>query len=216
MFSKLSTTAKTLGLSMLISTVVNSTLMAKELTILVDASRSNPMLIDPAFNKRAAQYSFKMIEQLDKGDSIKVQTFGSLQSADNFAVNTVKLSRHNRKKIAKAVAKHLMALPERIKPQGSTNLLAWFNRNPIDCRKDSNTIMIITDAIEASEYVNPNKLLNGTQSLPEPSDFVNIRGCNVVMFGIGAGRSDKETIHLRKMWGRYFEQTGANFIAVPL
>ncbi|MFK4753130.1 hypothetical protein [Oceanobacter antarcticus] len=189
---------------------------AKDLHILIDASLSNPMLIDTAFNKRAATFAVQLISQLKQHDTVKLQTFGSLQSTDNFDVKALQVSRHNQKKVAGAVAGYLMSLPKTLKPQGSTNALAWFNRNSVDCSKDQHTILIVTDGIEASEYVNPNHLLSGKQALPAPSEFVNIRGCEVFMFGVGAGRLDQETSLLRKAWGQYFKQAGASFLAVPL
>ena len=202
--------------ALLVSTVFSAPVIAKDLHILIDASQSNPMLIDTAFNKRAAAFAVQSISQLKQHDTVRLQTFGSLQSADNFDVKALQVSRHNHSKVSAAVASYLISLPKKLKPQGSTNVLAWFNRHPVDCSKDKHTILIITDGIEASEYVNPNHLLSGKQTLPAPSEFVNVRGCEVFMFGVGAGRLDQETIRLRKSWGQYFKQAGASFLAVPL
>jgi hypothetical protein len=202
--------------ALLVSAIFSTPVIAKDLHILIDASQSNPMLIDTAFNKRAAAFAVQSISQLKQHDTVRLQTFGSLQSADNFDVKALQVSRHNHRKVSAAVASYLVSLPQTLKPQGSTNVLAWFNRNPVDCSKDKHTILIISDGIEASEYVNPNHLLSGKQTLPAPSEFVNIRGCEVFMFGVGAGRLDQETIRLRKAWGQYFKQAGASFLAVPL
>ncbi|MGB0662717.1 MAG: hypothetical protein ACPGMR_02875 [Pontibacterium sp.] len=202
--------------SLVLSVAICTPAAAKDLHILIDASQSNPMLIDTAFNKRAAAFAVQSISQLKQHDTVRLQTFGSLQSADNFDVKALPVSRHNHRKVSAAVASHLVSLPKTLKPQGSTNVLAWFNRNPVDCSTDKHTILIITDGIEASEYVNPNHLLSGKQTLPAPSEFVNVRGCEVVMFGVGAGRLDQETIRLRKAWEQYFKQAGASFLAVPL
>ena len=202
--------------SLVLSAAICTPAAAKDLHILIDASQSNPMLIDTAFNKRAAAFAVQSISQLKQHDTVRLQTFGSLQSADNFDVKALPVSRHNHRKVSAAVASYLVSLPKKLKPQGSTNVLAWFNRNPVDCSTDKHTILIITDGIEASEYVNPNHLLSGKQTLPAPSEFVNVRGCEVVMFGVGGGRLDKETIRLRKAWEQYFKQAGASFLAVPL
>lgn len=208
--------AKTALTTFLIAGVISAPVMAKDLHILIDASQSNPMLIDTAFNKRAAAFVVQSITQLKQHDTVRLQTFGSLQSADNFEVKALQVSRHNHRKISAAVAAYLVSLPQKLRPQGSTNVLAWFNRNPVDCSKDQHTILIITDGIEASEYVNPNHLLSGKQALPAPSEFVSVRGCEVFMFGVGAGRLDQETMRLRKAWAEYFKQAGASFSAVPL
>ena len=188
---------------------------AKSLTILVDASASNPMLINTAFNRRATEHVIEQITALKRGDSVTMQTFGSLQSADNFKKHKLAITRHNRKKVAASFAKQLLALPKAIKPQGSTNIIAWFNRNQVNCDKGGQ-ILLLSDAIEASEYISPNDLLSGQKELPAPSEFVNVRGCEVILFGIGAGRSDSETTRLRKAWASYFDKAGASLTAIPL
>ncbi|XOV77456.1 MAG: hypothetical protein ACFHVJ_10895 [Aestuariibacter sp.] len=207
---------KTTLLSTLVAASLSVSVSAKELSVLVDVSQSNPMLVDTAFNKRAAEFVISEVQSLKKGDTVTIQTFGTLQDSENLTVQTLQVSRHNQKKVAAAVAKYLLSLPELIKPQGSTNLLAWFNRNPQNCDQQPEKILILSDAIEASEYVNPNLLLSGKQSLPVPSEYVNINGCDVVMFGIGSGRMDQETTRLRKAWEQYFEHADARFTAVPL
>lgn len=195
---------------------VQSYAVADDLHIIVDVSQSNPMLSNAAFVKRAAQYSAEQMSSLKLGDSILVQTFGELQSAKNLERYEYTLTRQKRKRIERAVLHYIMTLPERSEPQPSTNLLAWFNRNALDCQKVPKTILILSDGIEASEYVNPNKLMAGKQSLPAPSEFVDVKGCNVVMFGLGAGRQDRETTQLRKAWAQYFNKAGARFTAIPL
>lgn len=200
----------------LLMSAVSASAIAKDLYILVDVSASNPLLLDKAFNKRSALFTVQKVSQLKRYDTVKLQTFGSLQSVENFEQKTLKVSRHNHKKISAAIASYLLSLPETVKPQGSTNVLAWFNRNSLDCSKVKHTILIITDGVEASEYVNPKRLLSGKQSLPAPSEFVNVRGCEVLMFGVGVGRLDSETMRLRKAWSQYFEQAGATFSSVSL
>ncbi len=194
-------------------TALNAT--AKEFVLLVDASLSNPMLVDKTFNRRATEFVAQEIQGLERGDVVSIQTFGSLQKADNFATKQLTVSRHNHKKVAAAVAKYMLSLPDTLEPQGSTNLIAWFNRNPMDCR-DGGKILAVTDAIEASEYIDPNHLLSGKQTLPRPSQYVNINGCEIVFFGVGAGRLDQETINLKQAWSQYFQRAGASFNAVAL
>lgn len=206
---------KAIAAACLLSAATFHNAQAKEMIILLDASLSNPMLSDKAFNRRAGDYVIEQIKGLKRGDDITLQSFGSLQEADNFYQRRAKLTRHNHKKVARQLLKYIRALPQEFEPQGSTNLIAWFNRNPQRC-EDVHKIIVLTDAIEASEWADSNKLLSGEADLPKPSEFVNIKGCHITFFGIGAGRLDKETMNLRRAWAQYFNRANAKFEALTL
>ena len=188
-------------------------LQAKTLTIALDLSGSNPLLIDKTFNQGAVYYVSEAISALKQGDEVNIQTFGDLRDPTNFKQFMLPIKRHNAKKVARQVAGFIASLPNQQKAQGSTNLIAWFGRNQFGCSNESD-IIVLTDGIEASEYVDPNKLLNGTQALPKPNEFVALSGCRVTFYGLGVGRRDKEVLALRRAWQAYFTQAGATFTAV--
>lgn len=205
-------TTSALALALSVSVVSE----AKDLIVLVDVSQSNPMLTDKNFNRRAAEYVFAATKALNKGDTVSVQTFGSLTDTQNLNIKSQTVSRHNSKKVANSVGRYVMSLPEQIAGQGSTNLLSWFNRNAFDCSQEAHHILVITDGLEASEYVNPQRLLDGKQALPAPTEFVNLAGCDVTFYGVGSGMHDRSALHLRKVWGEYFKQAKVRFKDVPL
>jgi hypothetical protein len=109
----------------------------------------------------------------------------------------------------------VLAMPEHIKPQSSTNLLAFLNRYDFGC-DDGGEIILLSDGIESSEYVNGTELLSGKASLPKPTTSTRLKGCTVTFYGIGAGRSDTKLHRLRTQWQQYFDAAGATFKAIAL
>ncbi len=188
---------------------------AKDLVIALDVSSSNPLLTDPTFKRSAALYIANAVAELKSGDRVVIKRVGSLNHSANFAAHTLPIERHNVKKVAKRVAAYILSLKQSSHAQGSTNLLAWLGRNPLSCGDGSRLIML-TDGLEASEYVNPNHLLSGKQALPAPSEFVKLSGCSVSFYGMGVGLLDAQTNRLRRAWQRYFEQAAARFEAIVL
>ncbi len=195
--------------------IISNTLYAKDLTVLVDLSQSNPLLIDPRFNREAAVFTAQKIQQLKRGDRVVLKTFGSLQDSENFKTRIFNIERHNGGRIAKQVGKFVQTASQNLEAQGSTNLLAWFGRNPVNC-DGGGTILVLTDAIEASEYIDPGCLLSGKKPLPKPNEFVQVKGCEVIFYGLGVGRMDREANTLRKAWKDYFDAAEAQFNPVLL
>lgn len=188
---------------------------AKTLTVLVDVSESNPYLTSEAMSKAMTLRVIEALNVLSQGDEVIVQTVGSLNASQNLENLRLVIKRHNRQSVAKALAKYLLALPKQVEAQGSTNLVAWFGRHAPNCEAGS-IVIVLSDAIEASEYVDSASLLSGKQALPEPHQYVALKGCTVRFIGLGAGRSDKEAHILRQAWQRYIELAGAEFKAVLL
>lgn len=205
--------AKSVALGALLGAAIALPLKAKELTIALDVSGSNPLLIDEAFNRMAAGYVAEHIQALDKGDTVVLQTFGDLREPQNFKRYAFAIKRHNGKKVAAQIAQFIKAAPSKLDAQGSTNLIAWLGRGQFGCERNSHVI-VLTDGIEASEYANPNKLLSGEQALPKPNEFVSLAGCTVTFYGLGVGRLDSEVLTLRRAWSAYFAQAEAQFFAV--
>ncbi|MCY7297388.1 hypothetical protein [Alteromonas sp. a30] len=207
---------KPIATKLLATLLLSASAQSAQLTIAVDLSGSNPFLKDERASKGAAYYASQHVSQLSTGDSVVLQSFGSLQSFDNFEALQVTLTRKNQKQLVKGIQSKLTTLASQAKEQGSTNLIAYFGRNDFGCEQTGSTVLVLTDGIEASEYVDPNKLLAGEVSLPSPNTFAqdNLKGCTVIFYGLGIGRHDSEMVRLREAWSEYFKQTNSHFKAV--
>ena len=194
-------------------TVLNGAIEAKTLTIGSDLSQSNPLLQDANFNQQAVSYVVAQIRALKRGDVVVLKTFGGLADSQNFKSKSFTIKRHNAKKIAKYAAHHITKLASLSEAQKSTNLVAWLQRGRFDCANDSQ-IILLTDGIEASEYVSPSALLLGKANLPNPNKRHQLKGCEVVFFGLGVGRPDKQNNILLDEWHGYFEKAGVPFEAI--
>jgi hypothetical protein len=194
---------------------INTFVQAKDITIAPDVSRSNPIFEDKALNSGAVNYIKAKMQSLKTGDVVNVRFIGTLTDTQSLRKSEHIITHHNKGLIKKMMPQLVEASMTQIKPQESTNILAFFNRNSFDCA-NGGEVIVLTDGIEASEYVDPNKLLSGEASLPKPSEFVQLEGCTVTFYGIGAKRSDTELSRLRRQWRRYFDAAGATFKAIVL
>ncbi len=183
---------------------------AKTLNVVIDQSSFTEHLKDPNFNAQVREFVTKEVEQLKRGDDVRLMYFGSLNAPENFKQGSITLSRHNKRKVAHAVNRQIANLTDTAHAQASTNLLAFLGRNKFGCELGSK-ILIITDGIEVSEYVDPLKLLSGKSSLPKPHEFVRLDGCEVVFFGLGLGMPDTQALNLRRAWQAYFSAANASF-----
>jgi hypothetical protein len=209
------TIALAVSASLLFSTLSHAE-QPKEITILFDASGSNPLLTDKRFNKTAAQYMDKALADIKPKDTLILQSFGSYREADNLVKHTIIIKRHRETSARSFVKDTIRDLPKKAKAQSSTNIIGWFSRNQPDCSA-GNKIIFLTDGIEASEYVpNPSDLLNGKATLPKPHDFIKLKGCDITFYGLGVGKSDKQLNHLRRQWHAYFKAAGAQFTEARL
>ncbi|MBX3630743.1 MAG: hypothetical protein KF908_12730 [Nitrosomonas sp.] len=187
---------------------------AKTLTIGIDLSGSNPLLSHSNFAYIASQYVAAEINKLKSGDIVQVKTFGSRADALNLLNPTFEISRRmNTKKVAGAVSKYIQSLPEQKDiDQSSTNLLAWLEfTSGFNCA-DNGHILVITDAIESSSYVNGNLFVQGKQKLPKPD--VDLSGCALTFYGLGAGWQVQYVKTIRNEWTHWAKEAGATFTAV--
>jgi hypothetical protein len=116
-------------------------------------------------------------------------------------------------KVAQAVGDLLRSLPRQShSAQASTNLLAWLEFGSGFACADQGEILVITDGIESSSLVNAKALLDGKVRLPNPS--VNLKGCTLTFYGLGAGLPAQYVKRLREQWQRWSEKSGATFAAV--
>ena len=107
--------------------VLSSPCQAKDLVIALDVSASNPLMADPVFQKRAAQYVGSAVADLKSGDRVVIKLLGSLNTMSNLGDQVVTIKRHNAGKIAGQVAGYLLALNKNTAAQGSTNILAFIS-----------------------------------------------------------------------------------------
>lgn len=194
---------------LLLSLCICGNALAAVLTIGLDMSGSNPLLHNHNFNLEAAAYIKTQIQNLQRGDVVLLKTFGDVREPKNFSTQRFEVGR-SKKKLLKKINSYIVALPQEAQAQGSTQILAWFGRTRFAC-KAGDKVMLITDAIEASEKVNPNQLLAGAVQLPPPNEFINLEGCDITFFGLGVGRLDSEVVSLRRAWRKWFTKTGANY-----
>lgn len=191
-----------------------STADAKTLTIGIDLSASNPLLSHKNFAHIASQHVTSEITKLKDGDIVRVQTFGSRKDALNLLNPTFEISRRLKpNKVAGIVAQYIQSLPEqKDASQSSTNLVAWLEfTSGFNCAANSH-IFVITDGLESSSYVDGNLLLQGKKSLPKPD--IDLKGCGLTFYGLGAGWMPQQVKIVRKEWERWAEQAGASFTAI--
>jgi hypothetical protein len=191
-----------------------STADAKTLTIGIDLSASNPLLSHKNFAHIASQHVTSEINKLKDGDIVRVKTFGSRKDALNLLNHSFEISRRMKSnKVAGIVANYIQSLPEQKEvSQNSTNLVAWLEfTSGFNCAANSQ-ILVITDGLESSSYVDGNLLLQGKKSLPKPD--IDLKGCGLTLYGLGAGWIPQQVKIVRKEWKHWAEQAGASFTAI--
>ena len=187
---------------------------AKTYTLGVDLSGSNPLLVDQNFANQAAKHAASEIKNLKHGDVVKLKGFGARDVALNFRDFTFRISNKIRApKVAKIVAQYIASIPAQSSvSQSSTNLIAWLEfTSGFECQ-DQGSILVITDALEASSYIEPTLFAEGKKGLPAPD--VDLSGCSVTFYGLGAGMAPASVKFMRKEWKTYIEQSGGSFKAV--
>lgn len=214
-------TQKILTTSAICAILTASTLAqvhAKTLHIAVDVSASNPMISNEPFAKIIAKRVSQQILALPMGDYVSLRTFGHLK-LDNLQQFDVRLTRKAKpERVAKAISKFLISIPNGgVEPQKSTEILAQLEWAEYKC-SDRDTILIITDGIEASSQVSPQKLVDGKVKLPLPDDAY-LKGCSVTMLGIGKATNGSwpsvNVKNLVRAWKSYMKAAGASFKAIP-
>lgn len=204
-----------------ITTTIAATLSAFSLSasaatlhLAIDVSGSNPLLSDASFGAVASAYVAEQIAQLKSGDKVHVQTFGARESAANMRAQTYVIGRRIRPEaVATVLTQFIRSLPGRQDlSQGATNILGWLElHSDFGCEEGSRIVML-TDGIESSSYVDARALLEGKAKLPEPD--VALSGCTISFFGIGAGMPVHMAKNLRNAWSEWAAKAGAKFQAV--
>lgn len=190
-----------------------ATAQAKTVTVAIDLSGSNPLLSHQNFAHGAAQYVHQEVEQLKEGDEVAIRSFGARGNTRNLLSQRYVITRRLRaSQLAEAFASHIRGLPSSAESgQASTNLIAWLElTGGLACERGGRVI-VITDGLESSTVVDGKSLLSGKAKLPAPE--VNLQGCNVTFYGLGAGWEYGAVRHLRSEWKSWFEKAGAEFSA---
>jgi len=200
--------------ALVLSATCAVSVQAKTLTIGIDLSGSNPLLTHENFAVIAGQYVADQITLLDDGDTVRIMSFGARSEAENVLSKQVKISRKNRtRKVAKQAASLIQQLPSQAKQgQVETNIVAWLEfTNGFDC-ENKGRILVITDGIEHSSYVDSQSFLQGKKALPEPD--VDLKGCKLTFYGLGAGWEASIVKNIRKSWRNYAEKAGTSLTAI--
>lgn len=185
---------------------------AGTLTVGIDLSGSSPAF-NEQFARPAGEHVASRVAALSIGDRVVIRTFGA-RDLSNMRQGTMAITRSNR---APEVAQQALVLVANvpnagIKPQGSTNVIAFLEFGEFDCAQGGH-ILLVTDGIEASSYSDPDALLSGKGTLPDPAPGF-LSGCSITFYGLGAGQSAQAAKNVRDAWRKWFEMAGATFTAV--
>lgn len=195
-------------ISALLSLSLSMSANAQNLTVGLDMSLSNPLVLESSFGHQASAFVAEHIKPMKPKSQVKIMQFGARDKAINQRSPKLKIKRHNQSKIAKKVAAYIKAVTSnKNNAQQATNIVAWLEFGEFGCDQGGK-IIVITDGIEYSEYVNGNQFLAGEQGLPEPDEFHQLKGCEVYFYGLGVGRPAKQVKIIRAAWMKYFKQAG--------
>lgn len=189
---------------------------SKTLTIGIDESVSNPLVLSEVHAKGAAQYVRSQIAALQPGDWVRVRSLGDRSSA-HFASEAIRITRSNRAdKVADTVARYVASLPNLpLEGQNETNILAFLEFGQFDCA-NAGRVLLLTDGVESSSTIDDRSLFAG-KALPAP-EANTLAGCEITMFGFGQSRDGSippQAIKtLRASWTVWMKAAGANFTAV--
>jgi hypothetical protein len=187
---------------------------AQRLIIGLDISKSNPLVDDPAFAAKVGQRIAGIVRGLGFASEVHVRTFGSFEASSNPFYFDTQISTKARPETVAAEVQRLIAGTPLLVARGKwvsqerTNILAFMDNvsNSIGCAKLPTTVILASDGIEDSEYV---QLQDNGAHLPAP-DGKPFRGCReLTILGVGQGtRSPMETVRLRREWSRWAQAAG--------
>lgn len=189
---------------------------ARTLTIALDVSESNGLVESDAAAKAAASYARTQVAALQLGDWVHVRRFG-IRSAGNLPAEKVRLTRAARPAaVAESVARYIAALPAKTSEgDNQTNILAFLEFGSFDCA-NGERIVLFTDGIEASRTISDKAFLSGKPLPPPQAGF--LKGCEVVMFGLGQSKDGSLPPQLvktiRAAWSDWMDKAGASFTTI--
>jgi len=188
------------------------------LTIGLDWSGSNILLSSPEFALEAAKFVGHEIRRLNHDDKVRLRTLGTREITKGKATPnllTQEVVIHKRRKRADSVAtafeEYIKSLPGRDVAQSSTNIVTWFEfGRGFECA-NGGRVVLISDGLESSEYVSDTEFAQKAKGLPAAE--VNLQGCSIAFYGLGAGLSASSTKYVLNEWKRWMGQAGASFDA---
>ncbi len=186
---------------------------AKTLTVTLDKSGSNPLLADPHFAASAAAYVASKVQALEEDDVVRLRSFGARSAASNLLDQDFVISRRLKAKaLAKSLKAYIQSLPDhKAEAQGSTNIVAALEFDSgLDCA-GGGSVLLLTDGLEASSYMNPDDFLAGKRHLPKPD--ADLKGCEVIFYGLGAGLPAPSAKFIRQEWRAFVSAAGGKFRA---
>ena len=192
---------------------------AAELWVGLDTSDSAPLFLEDNQAAAAGETVAAAIRDLNRGDRIRILSFGESGVSNRQIDLTVELSSRNRPElIAGQVQTIIASLPQRTRDgqlhlETQTNAVGFLERiGPLlDCQNEPTTVLLMTDGIEWSTAVTGRELLQGAP-LPAPSGPI-LQGCHVVFWGLGQqqrgfGHDDSWYPILRTAWADFMRQAG--------
>lgn len=211
--------------SALLASVSMAPAMADELWVGIDMSDSAPLLLEDIQAAAAAETIADEIRQLERGDLVRIISFGESGVTDRQIDFSIELSGRNRPAaIAEQFLELIASLPQRTRDgqlhtESQTNAMGFLERiGPLlNCQSVPTTLLVMTDGIEWSTAITGEGLLAG-QPLPPPSGPI-LQGCAVTFWGLGQqrrefGHDDGWYPILRAAWSTYMDQAGvAEFAA---
>lgn len=193
---------------------------AAELWVGIDMSDSAPLLLEHDQAAAAAETIARAIRGLERGDRVRILSFGESGVSDRQIDITIKLSSRNRPElIASQVQAIIASLPQRARDgqlhiESQTNAVGFLERiGPLlNCENEPTMLLVMTDGIEWSSAVTGKELLQGA-ALQEPSGPI-LQDCHVVFWGLGQqqrgfGHDDSWYPLLRSTWTDFMGQAGA-------
>lgn len=195
--------------------IVGLPAQALTLFIGIDLSGSNPLVHHPNFGAMAGEYLKGEINKLSDGDVVVIKTFGARENPENLKAYRYEISRRQAKasNVAAGAKAYVMKLStEGYEGQSSTNLLSWLEfTSGFDCANNGRVI-VLTDGLESSSVIDGKEFQSGAKTLPAPE--VDLTGCQITFWGIGAGLPHESVRVLRSQWTEWTTRAGATFTPI--
>lgn len=205
--------------AVLLSWAIVSAAYASAAHFVFDLSASNPLVESEQYASNVADRLEQELLKLPQGTYVRVETFGALGLPDNLKRWTTRITRKNS---PQKVAPQLRTIIKKfhsgeIASQGATNIVSFLEFGEFNCA-DNDTIFLVTDGIEFSEYVpNTQAFVEGKASLPEPEKDL-LDGCSLTFIGLGQ-RAEGQLLpsyikNIRSQWRSWCRAAGATFRAI--
>lgn len=210
------------------SAILAGTASAKEWLISLDLSSSTLLTNDREYAQRAGTYARQKLAEkgFSMGDRLRVRSLGEFGAGANVKIDARASRKYRPDKLLGDIEYLIGSVPALIeknagkfKVHNQTNILGHLRSEAytLDCSTGGGVILL-SDALESSEYVRASDLANGRTGLPEPKDPF-LSGCDLIIIGIGQlsnSASGKVTDRLVVAWKDWSQKAGVRrFSPVP-